>query len=73
MRIEPAVSAWVAVRTKQHGVGEGSRLRALKMALAVFSVSNGTYRSWFARLAYWLAYYGTPRLPPAGDQPGSAP
>lgn len=63
MRLEPAISAYRSVRNKKHGVGPGSRLRALKMALMMFNASNG-FTTWHARLAFWLAIYGTPRLPP---------
>jgi hypothetical protein len=64
MKIEPAISAYRSVRKKQHGIGEGSRLRAIKMALFMFCATNGTYQHWYARLAFWLALYGTPQLPP---------
>ena len=63
--IEPTISAYRSVRKKRHGIGEGSILRATKMALMMFCVSNGSYRHWYAGLAYWLALHGTPRLPPA--------
>ena len=63
MRFEPAISAFIAVRKKRHGIGEGSRLLALKMALCMFSVSNGGL-AWYARAATWMAIHGTPRLPP---------
>lgn len=61
MRIEPMISAFRQVRAKRHGMGAGSRLRALKCALVCYCVSNGCFR-WDARLAWWLAIYGTPRL-----------
>lgn len=64
MTFEYAIHAYRMVRAKQHGAGQGSRLRALKMALCAYSITNGCF-SWHARFAYWLAIYGTPRLPPA--------
>ena len=67
MKLEPAIHAYRSVRRKRHGVGEGSRLRALKMALMMFCLSNGV-RPWYARLAYYLAIYGTPSLPPASER-----
>ncbi len=63
MSIEPAITAYFQVRRKNHGVGNGSRLRAIKSALAMYCLSNGCER-WDARFAWWLAVYGTPRLPP---------
>jgi hypothetical protein len=62
MRLEPAISAYRAVRRKKHGIGGGSRLRALKLALAMYCVSNGVF-PWHARLAWWLALHGTPQMP----------
>ena len=64
MRIEPTINAYKSVRNKGHGVGKGSRLRAIKMALAMFCLSNGCF-PWYARLAWWIAIHGTPKLPPA--------
>lgn len=65
MKIEPFFYAYRSVRKKKHGIGKGSRLRAFKLALIMFSVANGTTRHWYARFAHSLAIYGTPRLPPA--------
>lgn len=64
IKIEPAIWAYRSVRNKKHGIGKGSRLRAFKLALCMFSVANGTTRHWYARFAHWLAIYGTPKLPP---------
>lgn len=61
MKIEPAIWAYRSVRNKRHGVGRGSRLRALKLALLMFSVSNGCF-PWYARAAHWMAIHGTPEL-----------
>lgn len=62
MKLEPALSAYKSVRGKKHGIGGGSRLRAFKMALAMFCLSNGCV-PWYARFAWWLAIHGTPQLP----------
>ncbi len=67
MRIEPAIAVYIDVRRKKHGIGHGSRLRAFKLALAMFCCSNGI-TPWHARLAWWLAIYGTSRLPPANKR-----
>lgn len=64
MRIESAIWAYKSVRNKDHGIGKGSRLRALKLALTMFSCANGC-TVWYARFAWWLAVHGTPDLPPA--------
>jgi len=63
MYIEPAIHTYRMCRRKKHGAGQGSRLRALKMALCAFAIANGSF-VWYARLAVWLAFHGTPRLPP---------
>ena len=61
MVFEPAISAYLAVRRKSHGAGKGSRLRALKMALVMFSVSNGAHTR-LGRAAFWIAIHGLPKL-----------
>lgn len=68
MRFEPAIHAYRSVRAKRHGAGQGSHLRALKMALLCFFLTNGQMQSRAARFAYWLALYGTPRLFAAGNK-----
>lgn len=62
--LEPACWAYRSVRTKDHGMGPGSHLRAIKSALMMFSASNGFNRTRLSRLAFWLAIHGTPRLRP---------
>lgn len=62
MRIEPAIHAYLTCRRKRHGAGAGSRLRAIKMALCAYAIANGGL-SWHARLAAWMAFHGTPKLP----------
>ena len=42
MRIEPAVSVYRDVRAKKHGIGQGSHLCAMKSALAMFALVNGS-------------------------------
>jgi hypothetical protein len=64
MKIETAFHAYRTTRAKRHGAGQGSHLLALKMALCAFHIANGCF-VWYARFAYWLAIYGTPRLPRA--------
>ena len=61
MKIKPALRTYHLVRVKDHGAGKGSFLRAFKSALASFALSNGCF-VWYARLAWWLAIYGTPKL-----------
>lgn len=62
MILEPAFHTYKQCRKKRHGAGAGSRLRALKSALCSYYISNGCFNSWHARFAYWLAFYGTPKL-----------
>lgn len=61
MKLEPAVATYRLCRRKKHGAGSGTRLRALKLALCAYQISNGCF-SWHARFAAWLAFRGTPAL-----------
>lgn len=63
MRIEPFIHGWVMTRRKKHGAGRGSWQQALKMGLCCFAIANGLPGNRTARMAVWMAIYGTPSLP----------
>lgn len=70
MRLDYARDCWQMTRRKKHGPGRGPWQQALKMALCGYFLTNGQAACWHARLAYWLAFHGTPAIPANKSEPG---